>query len=250
VRIAVCVTAVPNPEKVAWDRFRQVLDLQDAEPVLNPLDRNALELAGQLAKKTSSTFFAISAGPGASSALREAAVFGADPLIALGDPLLEQADERGVAAALAAAIRHAGSADVVFCGASSASFGSGAMPGFLSAYLEVGLLSGVIDIATDDNGVSVTSIGTTSLVRSSATPPVVLAAAPYGIAVRTISPLLLMRAAKKPIVDLTLAGIGAPNPLPSSGVLDGPPEATRKKRANETVDAITLVAALRDRALL
>lgn len=250
MRFAVCVTAVPNPEKVAWDRFRQVLDLQDAEPVLNPLDRNALELAGQLAKKTGSTFFAVSAGSGASSALREAAVFGADPLIALGDPLLEQADERGVAAALAAAIRYAGGADVVLCGDSSASFGSGAVPGFLSAYLEAGLLSGVIDVATDDIGVSATSIGATSLVRSSTTLPVVVAAAPYGIAIRTISPLLLMRAAKKPIEELTLAAVGAPNPLPSSGVLDGPLEATRKKRANETVDPITLVAALRDRALL
>ena len=56
VRIAVCVAAVPHPDKVKWDRFRQLLDVQDAEPVLNPADRFALELAAQLAKASQRAF--------------------------------------------------------------------------------------------------------------------------------------------------------------------------------------------------
>jgi electron transfer flavoprotein beta subunit len=250
VRIAVCVAAVPNPEKVAWDRFRQSLDLEKAEPVLNPPDRNALEMAAQLAKQTGSTFFAVSAGAGASAALREAAVFGADPLVALSDPLLDGADECGVAAALAAAIRHHDGADIVFCGAAAATFGSGAVPGLLSAHLGMGLFCDVIGATSEDERISVTCIASAGLARSVALPPAVLSAAPYGVSVRAMSAMLLVRAAKKPIRESTLAEVGAPNPLPSNGVLDGPIEPTRKKRANETVDPITLVAALRDRALL
>src|SRR5215467_344199 len=126
--IAVCVAAVPNPEKVKWDRFRQLLDTQDAEPVLNPADRLALELAAQLAKATGSTFDAYSAGSGATAALREAAGFGAQRLVAVLDPLLDGADEAGVAAVLAKAIEHSGWADVIMCGAATSSLGAGAVP--------------------------------------------------------------------------------------------------------------------------
>src|SRR5215472_19136226 len=100
MRIVACVAAVPHPDKVKWDRFRQLLDTQDAEPVLNPVDRHALELAANLAKQTNSAFDAMCAGAGASAALREAAVFGANRLIAIADDALESADETGIAAAL------------------------------------------------------------------------------------------------------------------------------------------------------
>jgi electron transfer flavoprotein beta subunit len=261
VRIAVCVAAVPHPDKVKWDRFRQLLDVQDAEMVLNPADRVALELAARLAKASETTFDAYSAGLGASSALREAAAFGAARLVAITDPLLEQADEAGIAAALAAALQKDG-ADVVFCGAATASLGTGAVPGYLSAFLSAGLLCEAVEVGAAGDALDATCIRDDELVRSSAPAPVVIAAAAYGISVRTVSPILVMRASKKPIeevslVDVSDGRINSTAPLPTTGASDGPLESNRRKRSNEIVDgpdaaarAMTLVAALRERQLV
>jgi electron transfer flavoprotein beta subunit len=257
VRIAVCVAAVPHPDKVKWDRFRQLLDVQDAEPVLNAADRLALELAAQLGKAAGATFDAFSAGSGASAALREAAAFGAQRLIAVSDPALENADQAGVAVALTAAIAKSGGADVIVCGAATTSAGSGAVPGYLSAFANAGLRAGVVGVQPSGDALEVTVIDGAALVHATAPTPIVLAAAPFGISTRTLSPILLMRASKKPIEELSLADAGAPSPLPTTGALDGPLEPNRKKRANELIDgpdaqarAITLVAALRERQLV
>ena len=262
MRIAVCVAAVPNPDKVKWDRFRQLLDVQDAEPVLNPADRNALELAAQLSKTAGSTFDVYCAGAGASAALREAAAFGAQRLVALDDAALADADAAGIACALAAAIGKSGGADVVLCGAATSSYGSGGVPGYLSSFLNAGLRADAVAIESNGDAVSVINIAGSSLVRSNAAMPLVVAAAPYGVSVRTVSPILLMRAAKKPIETFGLADVadsrqGATAGLPSTGAIDGPLESNRKRRLNESVEgpdaaarAITLVSALRERALV
>jgi len=254
MRIAVCVAAVPNPANIKWDRFRQLLDTQDAEPVLNPIDRHALELAAVLAKETDSSFDAVCAGFGASAALREAAVFGARRLVALADEALEAADEAGIAAALAAAIGHIGGADVVFCGASTASFGSGAVPGLLSARLEGGLYVDALGAQTIDDRLCVAVLGADVLWNIRPALPAVVSAAPYGIKVRALSPLLLIKASKKPIESLSLADVGCIGPLPTIGAVDGPLESARAKKGMEIVEgfdaatrAITLVAALRDK---
>lgn len=256
LRIVACVAAVPHPGKVKWDRFRQLLDTQDAEPVLNPVDRHALELAASLAKQTDSTFDAICAGIGASTALREAAVFGANRLIAIANDALETADESGVAAALAAAVRHAGGADVVFCGSSTASVGSGAVPGLLSSHLDAGLLADALATETGEGRTIATVLAPSGLWRTALRPPIVVTAAPFGIKVRVISPLLLMRAAKKAIEAVSLADIGCGS-LPWSGAADGGYEATRTKKAMEVVEgadarerASNLVSALRERLAL
>ena len=261
-RVVVCVAAVPNPEKVKWDRFRQLLDVQDAEPVLNPADRGALELAAQVAKSVGGSFDTFCAGPGATAALREAAAFGAERLVAISDPALENADEAGIAAALVAAIRHSGGADIVLSGDATASFGSGAVPGYLSAFLDAGLRAGAVAIESAADGCLITCIDGAALVRVQAQTPVVVAAAPYGIKTRAMSPIVLMRAAKKTVEELTLADvsdgrINSTATLPTSGAIDGPLESNRKKRINEIIDgpdagsrAITLVSALRERNLV
>jgi electron transfer flavoprotein beta subunit len=254
VRIVVCVAAVPNPERVKWDRFRQLLDLQDAEPVLNPIDRHALEVAASLSKHVGSKFDAICAGAGASAALREAAVFGADRLVAISDDALESADEAGIASALSAAISYLGGADVVLCGDSTASFGSGAVPGYLSVHLDAGLVVDALGTEIVGGSPMVTAIGHDGLMRSPVRTPCVIVAAPYGIKVRAVSPLLLMRASKKPVESLTLDAIGCGEPLPTTGVTDGPLESDRGRKGMEVIEgddaasrAVTLIGALRER---
>ena len=254
MRIVACVAAVPNPEKVKWDRFRQLLDLQEAEPVLNPADKNALELAAALAKQAGATFDAICAGPGASAALREAAVFGADGLVALEGEALESADEAGVAAALSAAIKHRGGADVIFCGPSTTAHGTGAVPGILSALLKTSTRVDVLGVEHAGETLRLTTLCDAQVCRITAAPPLVVVAAPYGIKVRTVSPLLLMKAAKRVPTLLSLDEIGCPLPLPTTGAVDGPLESARGRHIGEIIDgpdaasrAISLVAALREK---
>ena len=254
MKIVVCVAAVPNPDKIRWDRLRQVLDLQDAEPVLNPVDRNALELAAALAKQTGSAFDAICADAGASAALREAAVFGADRMIAVEDDALEAADATGVAAALAATIAHVGGADIVFCGASTASFAEGAVPGYLSALLRGGLVVDALGVEFADDRLSVNALDGDGISRLVTSIPAVVVAAPFGIRVRAVSPVLLMKAAKKAQQTLTLADVGCQVPLATTGAVEGPLESDRGKKAMEVVDgddaatrARALIASLRDR---
>jgi len=119
------------------------------------------------------------------------------------------------------------------------------------------LRTGVVSVTSASDGLDVRVTDGTALVATTAATPVVLAAAPFGISARTLSPILLMRASKKPIEELSLAGARAPSPLPTTGAIDGPLESNRKKRANEIVEgpdaearAITLVAALRERQLV
>ena len=257
VRIVACVAAVPNPDNVKWDRLRQLLDTQEAELVLNPVDRNALELAASLAKQMGATFDATCAGVGASAALREAAVFGAKRLVAIADGALENADASGVAPALAAAIGHLGGADVVFCGASTSSIGSGALPGLLSARLNADLFADAVSTDAGDAGPAVTVLGPSELWRMSLTTPAVVAAAPFGIDARAISPLLLMRASKQPIESVTLAEIGCETPLPATGATDGAFTPARSKKTMGLVEgidagerAVTLISVLRERFAL
>ncbi len=255
-RIVACVTAVPDPEKIAWDRFRQLLDTQDAEPVLNAADRNALEIAAALAKSRGATFDAIAVGAGASSALRAAAVFGAARLLHVtGDGIDEAADAAGIAAILDGAIAHTGGADIVTCGDATSSYGSGAVPGYLSASLGAQLLVGVVETEMT-GGLRATLIRGVTTVSVAVRPPAVIVAAPYGITVRTISPLLLMRAAKRPIETIALATLDLA-PLPTTGAGDGPLQGASGRRSAERIEGVdagaraaTLAAALRERALL
>jgi electron transfer flavoprotein alpha/beta subunit len=163
---------------------------------------------------------------------------------------------------LAAAIAKNGGAHLVLCGAATASFGSGAVPGFLSVFLDAGLHADVVNIEQQDNGVNVTSINDPTLERASATVPLVVSVAPYGIKTRAVSPILLMRASKKPIEVLTASDVSEvraalPSAVSTSGVADGPLESNRKRRLNEIIDgedptarAITLASALRERHLV
>jgi electron transfer flavoprotein alpha/beta subunit len=161
-------------------------------------------------------------------------------------------DHASVAAALSAIIKHDGGADVVFCGAATSSLGSGAVPGYLSAMLEAGLRSDVVEVHVEGDALSVALIDGDTLMRSTAAAPLVIAAALYGINVRAVSPILLMRVSKKPIEEMSLAA-----PLPSTGAIDEPLESNRKRRLNEMVEgpdaaarAVTLVSALRERQLV
>src|SRR5262249_36834550 len=127
--------------------------------------------------------------------------------------------------------------------------------------LDAGLRADVVGLALDGAGVAMTSIHGSTLARTIAEPPLVIAASPYGIKTRVVSPILLMRASKKPVEALTASDLSearaALSAITSPGVTGGPLESNRKRRLNELVEgddsagrAITLASALRERHLV
>jgi electron transfer flavoprotein beta subunit len=109
-------------------------------------DRAALEVALRLAGETGAGVTVVSAGgPGADAGLREALAVGARRAVRVDVPggLTSEA----IAAALAAAV--AGSTWVL-CGDASADRGSGSVPAFIAAELDVAQALGLVDVADGD----------------------------------------------------------------------------------------------------
>lgn len=122
--IIVCIKPVPDPKQ--WNRLKldpttMLLRRDLIPPVINALDRNAIEAAVSLAAERGGTVTAITmAPPSAEDQLAEAIAMGCDRACLLSDAAFAGADTLATARTLAAAIRKLGRFDLVFCGAYSA----------------------------------------------------------------------------------------------------------------------------------
>ena len=121
--VIVCVKAVPDPreaEKIKIDPVTKSLPRLDIPLVINPLDRNALEVALQLKDEYSAHITVISMGPPpAGDIVKECLALGADKGILLSDPAFAGADAHATAYTLAKAIDKVRAVDVVLCGRAS-----------------------------------------------------------------------------------------------------------------------------------
>ena len=141
--IAVCLKWV-QPHGAADDRFAGI----------SAADQSALELALRTAEARGDDVVAITVGPvGAERALRDALACGASRAVRI-------ATEPGVsslrtASALADEI---GAADVVWCGDYSADRGSGSVPAFLAARLDIDQALGLIDLEINGNGSQIRAV--------------------------------------------------------------------------------------------
>jgi len=122
--IIVCVKPVPDPKqwgKLRLDPTTLMLRRDLVPPVINPLDRNAIEQAVAMAASAGGTTSVVTmAPPDAQDQLAEALAMGCDRAFLLSDPAFAGADTLATARTLAAAIRKVGRFDLVFCGAYSA----------------------------------------------------------------------------------------------------------------------------------
>jgi electron transfer flavoprotein beta subunit len=123
LRIIVCVKAVPEPkaaEELKIDPVTKSLPRLDIPLVINPLDRNALEVALLVKEQGEAHITVISMGPpAAGDVVKECLALGADVGILLSDPPFAGADAFATAFTLAKGIEKAGEADVVLCGTAS-----------------------------------------------------------------------------------------------------------------------------------
>ena len=123
MNIVVCMKPVPDPRrwgKLKLDPGTMLLRRAEVPAVINPLDRNAIEQAVALRAAGGGTVTVVSMAPReAEEQLAEALAMGCDRACLLSDPAFAGADSLATARCLAAAIRHIGSVDLVFCGAYS-----------------------------------------------------------------------------------------------------------------------------------
>lgn len=121
IQIAVLVKPVPDPkrwEKLKLDPETMLLARGEVPPVINPLDRNAIEAALSLKAALGGTVTALTmAPPDGEEQLREALAMGCDRGCLLTDRAFAGADTLATARVLAAAVRKLGKVDLVLCGA-------------------------------------------------------------------------------------------------------------------------------------
>ncbi len=123
--LAVVVLMKPVPDPRRWSKLKldpetMLLCRSGIPPVINLLDRNAIEQAIVLKTQREVAVAVVTmAPPDAEEQLAEALAMGCEKAYLLSDVAFAGADTLATARTLAAAIRKIGHVDLVFCGASS-----------------------------------------------------------------------------------------------------------------------------------
>ena len=105
MNILVCLKQVPDTAKVKFNRETNTLDRTGVENIMNPYDRQALEVALCLKDKEGAKVTVLTMGlPQATDILKEAIAMGADDGVLLSDRVLGGSDTLATSLALAAAV--------------------------------------------------------------------------------------------------------------------------------------------------
>ncbi|MDR0626517.1 MAG: hypothetical protein LBG11_04525, partial [Bifidobacteriaceae bacterium] len=150
MKIIVLVKYVPDIE-IGYQFDGGRLD-RGGDGLLSQLDEYPLEEARRLAAETGAEVVALTVGPDeAEEAVRRALQMGADRGIHVCDDGIVGSDALGTSLVLAAAVRQAGAADLILCGAGSADATTSLIPVQLAARLQIPALTGAASL-TVSNG--------------------------------------------------------------------------------------------------
>lgn len=118
MNILVCAKQVPNTNEVKIDPVKGTLIREGVESILNPDDANALEEALRLKDQYEDVKVTVlSMGPPqADDMLRECLAMGADEAVLVSDKAFGGADTWATSNTISAAIKKAGSFDIIFAG--------------------------------------------------------------------------------------------------------------------------------------
>ncbi len=162
MQIVVCMKWVPR--RVVVDPVTASLEVDARTFGPSVADLSALEVALRLASHADDTITVLTAGPTESDAmLRDALASGADRAIRC--PSSAEVPSSAVATVFARMLDDAGiEADLVVCGDHSTDRGSGSMPAFLAAELDVAQVLGVVALETTSDATRDPDLEITSLV--------------------------------------------------------------------------------------
>lgn len=159
--IIVCIKPVPDPAR--WNHLRldpetMLLKRDEVPPVINPLDKNAIEQALQLKQQFGGKISVISmAPPDGVEQLEEALALGCDDAYLLTDSAFAGADTLATARTLHAAINKIGLPDLVFCGGYSLDGSTAQVGPQLAAMLSIPDLTHAIHIDMKESSLQVHS---------------------------------------------------------------------------------------------
>jgi len=150
MRIAVCLSRLPDPNTVEVDPLTGALDLSRMLYILNPADAGALEIALRL-RGEGDTVTALTVGPDeAESVLREALAVGADAVLRLWEEDRTATRPAVTSLLLATALRTEVLPDLVICGARNIAGGSGKIPALIAEYLDWPAVTDIIAFSIGD----------------------------------------------------------------------------------------------------
>lgn len=136
--IIVCVKIVPRPEDIRYDPTTKTVDRSKALNIINPADKNALELALQLKEAYGGNVIALSMGPLFwIDYLKLVAAMGVDKVILISDKALAGSDTLPTSLTLAKAIEKIGNYDLVLCGEYSSDGATSQVPPGIAEWLEL-----------------------------------------------------------------------------------------------------------------
>jgi electron transfer flavoprotein alpha/beta subunit len=154
LNIVVCVKAVPDPKEACntkIDPATKTLLRCDVPMVVNPLDKNAMEVALQLKAETDARITVLSMGlPEAGNIVKECLALGADRGILLSDPAFGGADTFATAFTLAQGIEKIGHLDVILCGMASSDGSTEWVGPQIATFLKLPVVTMVKEIVETD----------------------------------------------------------------------------------------------------
>ena len=153
MRFLVCVKQVVDASKMEVDPATGRLKRNNANSILNPLDRNALEAAFALREQVGGTVTVITMGPPqAGAVLKEAVSMGADEVYLATDRAFGGADTLATSYTLAKVIEKLGSFDLIFCGQESIDSNTAQIGPEIAATLGISDVSGATGISFEKEG--------------------------------------------------------------------------------------------------
>ena len=154
LNIVVCVKAVPDPKEacnIKIDPVTKTLLRCDVPMVVNPLDKNAIEIALQLKEKAEVDITVLSMGPPeAGRIVKECLALGADRGILLSDLAFGGADTFATAFTLAKGIEKVGPCDVILCGMASSDGSTEWVGPQIATFLKLPVVTMVKEIVESD----------------------------------------------------------------------------------------------------
>ena len=158
MKIFVCVKQVPGVSEVKINPKTNTLVREGILSILNPNDRNAIEIALTLKENYTAEVIALSMGPPqAEEILRETLAMGADKAYLLTDKAFAGADTLATSYTLALAIKKIlGESDpeekyLVICGAQAIDGDTGQVPPELAEELEIPQVAYVLNVELKEN---------------------------------------------------------------------------------------------------
>ncbi|HWQ77877.1 MAG TPA: electron transfer flavoprotein subunit beta/FixA family protein [Anaerovoracaceae bacterium] len=208
MNIVVCLKQTFDTEaKIVLDSSGRI-DGRGVNLVINPYDEFAVEEALKLKEKFGGEVTLVSVGSErVQEALRTALAMGCDRAVLVNDPALESPDEWVVAGILAIAVLQI-QFDIILAGRIAVDDGSGQVAIRLAEALDIPSVSSILKLEIEGGKAAVTQEidGGTELIEVEL--PAVLTAQKGLNVPRYPSMMGIMKAKKKEIKELTLAGLG------------------------------------------